>query len=393
MSLIYVGNDIGSTSTRTAVITDSRDFIRETSNYVVQYSPEHGDPSRKVSESASFEETLFVDIKIETEKPQIHPEIDAVVSRINNQKWLLGDIATNIATRPTQLSPGKRKSIQPHAYLNIISSTISWMKALGFNEVDTYFRTLLPPTEYQHAEFGPLIPRTLEGAKIKVTNLLTNEVFKINVRGADARPEGLAAVSSCMVDEHGNETELASSIETTLQILIDIGENTTDVVPILRGKPVTGKMATIGRGAKYTMSKLGALISDQYNFRPSMTDLRNAYNNGKLFIGNDNTDIQSLISTANKEFNMLLVDEMDINYLIQHNYDYHSINGFIFVGGGSIKSGPATISVPDHYKAHVRSVVDGIPFHSPSDVRMANIQGTRLQLVRMRNLQLANTQI
>ncbi|MEO2202464.1 hypothetical protein ABGV42_01755 [Paenibacillus pabuli] len=386
---IYAGVDTGSTMVRGTLVSEEQEMVGEYSNYVGTLDlKDNQDPKKKVSEDAPFVDTLLLKISI-THKQKVQNDVaNKLLTEINDKTWLAGNIAKNISANAVQLKPNVRKSIQVETYINALSSLVCMMKESDLREVNAHLRLLLPPTEFLEDNATKIVKSTLENSLIRIENKITDEVFTINLTTVDLRSEGQAAMAYALVDENGVPTKLAEQVQGSNFILFDGGENTFDVIRLENGKVIGGKIKTLAHGSKYTMSHLGGLIENQYKFRPSLEELRTIFDSGRLRIGANTVDVQSLISSANREYVNMWYSEFD-NYLITNGLNLQSIAGFIFVGGASKKSGEATTSMGDAFKAVVSQIVEGIPVYTPKDPRRANILGLQNQLRMLRDREFA----
>lgn len=387
---IYFGADTGSTGVRGAVASEEFEGIGEYSNYVAPFDiKDKQDPKKKINENATFVDTLLLGIHIKPRGKVTNDGASKMIQSINATPWLCGNVAKNIATNPTQLKPNVRKNKQIELYINAISAFTCLMKEHDISEAHSaHLRLLLPPTEYKEDEATAMISSVLNESVITITNIITDEEFVIHVDSIDFRSEGQAAMAYALVDEDGNPTELAPKVKESNFILFDCGENTLDIIRLEKGAIVGGKVKTLSHGSKFTMGHLAELIENQYKFQPSPDDLRTVFEKGSMQIGGRNVDVQSLISSANREYVNHWYPEFD-RYLITNKLPLQSIAGFIFVGGASKKSGEATTSLGDAFKAQVYQIVEGIPIFTPKDPRRANILGLLNQLRAMRDMAVA----
>lgn len=380
---IYHGADVGGSLTKSFTITNGNEFFEKHDNVCVKYDG-YIRTEDFVEEDDKFDAKLDLSVNISNRPSGDYKALAmAITNEINESRWLFGELARAVSTNNISLFNGMKMK-QVSYYLNIIVSIVSAMEKLGIRESDVTLGTLLPPKQYFHLE-KEIIAEILSG-RITVYNNITEQSFTINIdkESMVVKPESVIAFSSCFVDENGKVTDIGRDYASKFNIVIDIGENTTDIAGIRGGKPDPITFTSFDYAGALLMQYLSReIFRKTEGYEPTDSELKEAFSTGYLNLGANKEWIGEEISRANQEFAERLFRDLTQTYLITKDIKIQQIAAIMFIGGASIKIDKIK-SVKECLMELVRKESRYTASYSPEDVRMASIKGLADILKRIR---------
>lgn len=373
MTKLYLGTDVGGSLSKLFSIADGTEKFGDLNNYVLEHDG-YIDTNDRMIEEEGFKSWLDLSIKIEN-NPQGDYKTDCVkiTSKINNTRWLLGKLANYVSANASKLPIGV-KVRQYHFYLNIIAAIVVNMKERGIYDTDLDVGILLPARQYFQRD--KVMIQEILGGKLVVKNNLTNETFTIRINkdiNITVKPEAVVAITSCFV-ENGKLTEFGKEFATKFNLVVDIGENTTDLAGVKGNKPDPLSFHSFEYAGGLLIQYIETELQRKFGYYPSRDEVLQAIAEGYVTQGAGKEWVGEEVSEANRLLAEKLFTDFTQIYLLSKNYRIQQIASFIFVGGGSIKIKKIK-SVGEHFIELVKEQSKNAVLFSPKNIRQANIKG------------------
>jgi len=373
MTKLYLGTDVGGSLSKVFSITNGTEKFGDLNNYVWEHDG-YTDTHDHMAEEDGFKAWLDLSIKIDN-SPQGDYKTDCVkiTSKINNTRWLLGTLATSVSANASKLPIGVKVK-QYHFYLNIISAIVVNMEERNIFETDLDLGVLLPARQYFQRD--KIMIQEVLGGKITVKNNLTCEVFTIRLNKEEdimIKPEAVVAINSCFI-ENGKLTEFGKEFATKFNLVIDIGENTTDIAGVKGSKPESLSFHSFEYAGGLLIQYIEQELQRKLGYYPSREEVLQAITEGYVTQGAGKEWVGEEVSEANRQLAEKLFTDFTQIYLLTKNYRIQQIASFIFVGGGSIKIDKIK-SVGEHFIDLVKEQSKNAVLFSPKNIRQANIKG------------------
>lgn len=369
---IYLGADVGGSETKVFYINDGMENFFSENNYVLKHDG-YINTEDYIIDEEDYSTKLDLDIKIKAEpRGKLRLDCVKIINEINNNRWLVGRLANAVSVNATQLPLGMKVRTY-HYYINIITSIIMTMHELGLNKSEVKLGVLLPARQYFNLDKEMI--KEILGGEIEVTNNLTGEKFEIKIIKDDieVKPEAVVAFSSCFI-KNGKITNLGRRFIDKFNLVIDIGENTTDIAGIKAGKPDPVTFHSFDYAGALLLQYIERELQRKLGYYPVMGELRQAISTGYVNQGAGRVWVGEEVSIANREFAEKLFNDFTQYYLLGKGITIQQIASFMFIGGGSVKIDKIT-SVGEHFIELVRGKSKYAETYSPSEIRKANIQG------------------
>lgn len=371
---LIMGVDIGGSSNKIYTKYDGASEFNEYPNTVIKHDG-YIRIEDYINDDSKYQEKLDLTINIEAQpKSKYKEESSKIIEEINSNRWILGALSEAVSPSPEKLSYSTSKMKQKEYFLNIISALAIKMNKHDLSHWEVAIGCLLPPQNYFELE-KEIIEDILVG-RIHIRNNVTKESVEVKIRKDNliVKPEAVVAFNSAFFSE-GELTSLGKKYVDKFNIAIDIGQHTTDFAGIKEGKPLPVTFHTFKFAGGLLLQYLSKQIFRKYGgYIPTDKEIKRAYASGKLVLGNNAVDIQPEIEMANKEFAQKLFNEFNQYYLLNKDIHLQQIASFMFLGGGSIKTGEIK-SVPEFFMDLVHETSEHTIHYSPDYIRFANING------------------
>ncbi len=374
MEKIYHGTDVGGSLTKVFAIRENEEVSGKLDNTCLRHDG-YARTEDYIDEEDTFENKLDLSINISNKPSGEYKSIAmSITNDINGNRWLLGKLARSVSVNSETLYNGMKMK-QTAYYLNIISSITCMMEKLGLEEANISLGTLLPPKQYFHLE-KEIIAEVLAG-KVTVYNNLTNQYFSFEIDKEDIiiKPESVIAFSTCFISKEGKITDIGREYARKFNLVVDIGENTTDIAGIKEGKPEPITFTSFDYAGALLMQYLRKeIFRSTGGYEPTDNELKEAYGYGYLNLGANKEWVGEEISNANKEFAERLFRDFTQTYLLGKDIKMQQIAAIMFIGGGSIKIDKIK-SIGEYFMDLVKRESRFTASYSPEDVRFASIKG------------------
>ena len=375
MDKIYIGTDVGGSIIKSFTIYNGEERFQDKDNSVLKHDGYVNTSDYVVDESDPTTQ-LDLNVKIvNNPKGQFKLNVSKLTDEINNNRWLLGTLAKAVSTNSTKVQLGRGKMRQHQYYLNIIGSIVLDMKENGLKSADVTLGVLLPAKQFFDLE-KEMITELLS-SNIEVKNNLTGEIFNIRIREENIiiKPEAVVAFTSVFIGKDGKITDLGKTFAPKFNIVIDIGENTTDIAAVRQGKPDPLTFHSFDYAGSLLMQYFEREIYRKFEgYQPTAEELRSTYSKGTITLGVYEEWVGEEISQANEEFARRLFQDFTQIYLLGKDIKLPQIAAFMFIGGGSIKI-DKVLSVGEHFMNLVKEECKYVSSFSPDEIRLANIHG------------------
>lgn len=373
MTKLYLGTDVGGSLSKIFSISNGTEKFGDLNNYVWEHDGYINTQDHQ-AEDEGFKAWLDLSIRLEN-SPQgdYKAECLKITSKINNTRWLLGTLATSVSANANKLPIGVKVK-QYHFYLNIIAAIVVNMEERRIYDTDLSLGVLLPARQYFQRD--KVMIQEILGGKIVVKNNLTNKVFTIRLNKDEdimVKPEAVVAINSCFI-ENGKLTDFGKEFATKFNLVIDIGENTTDIAGVRGSKPESLSFHSFEYAGGLLIQYIEQELQRKFGYYPSRDEVLEAISTGYVTQGAGKEWVGEEISEANRLLAEKLFTDFTQIYLLTKNYRIQQIASFIFVGGGSIKLDKIK-SVGKHFIDLVKEQSKNAVLFSPKNIRQANIKG------------------
>lgn len=384
MDKIFHGVDIGGSTIKSFTIYNGVEKFDTKDNSVLKHDG-YVNTSDYVADESDSSTKLDLSIKISNNpKGQYKLNVTKITEEINNSRWLLGSLAKSVSTNSTKVQLGRGKMKQHQYYLNIIGSLILDMTRNKVNNAEVTLGVLLPAKQFFDLE-KEMITELLRSS-IEVKNNLTGEIYNILIKEENIiiKPEAVVAFTSVFIGPDGKITEIGKKYAPKFNIVVDVGENTTDIAAIRQGKPDPLTFDSFDYAGSLLMQYFEREIYRKFDgYQPTAEELRNTYSKGTITLGVCEEWVGEEISQANEEFARRLFQDFTQMYLLGKDIKLPQIAAFMFIGGGSIKI-DKVLSVGEHFMKLVKEECKYVSSFSPDEIRLANIHGLA-EVIRQEN--------
>lgn len=379
MAKVYVGVDAGGSETKVFSIRGGLEKFDCEDNKILKHDG-YINTGDYVIDEGDYKGQLDFSINIKAE-PEGRFKLESlkIINMINNNRWLVGELAGAVSTNATSLPLGMKVRTH-HYYINIISAIVKVMHEAGLQEADVKLGVLLPARQYFNLD-KEMVGEVL-GGEIEVENNLTGERFTIRVIKEDimVKPEAVVAFSSCFIKD-GKMTEIGKRYADRFNVVVDIGENTTDIAGIRGGKPDPVTFHSFDYAGALLMQYIEREVQRKVGYYLKEDELRQAVACGYIDQGAGRLWVGEEIAVANRGFAEKLYNDFTQYYLLGKGINLQQIASFMFIGGGSVKI-DKVMSVGESFTELARESSRMVESYSPEDIRGANILGLA-NLLRM----------
>ncbi len=204
---------------------------------------------------------------------------------------------------------------------------------------------LLPP---EQAEQQENLENDLKNLR-PVEFLLPSMTLKFNISSVNIQQEGYTAFYGTFIDRRTKEPRVSLMSEIMKRnLIIDVGDGTTDIMLVDQMKALESSKRTINIGGSNVRSFTRLITSKETgkSFEPSA--FIDALQTGVLGVGNSSMDITQYINEAKYNVAYKIVSEIK-EYLLATQIVPSSINNVLVVGGGTMQADNPVIETLGHY--------------------------------------------
>lgn len=389
--MMYLGIDVGASLSKTGLIKKNwEQSLKDYSNKIWAHDGEKKTSDYDLDDSKP-EKVLDLTIKFEQKKvEQFDKEVHSLITKIENQRWILGNLAEDMSSTHQGLQSDALKVVQEEFYLNAIGVIYSTIVEQGLNGDDLTVGLLVPPRDYFH-ELKEVLFGVLD-REITVTNNTTGKkiVIKLTRDRIVVKPESVVSFIACFTDAEGEMTEAGEKFGELMNVSVDMGHSTTDLAIMKEFRPQKNSFKTLDKATSQLLTYLSEEISrTKEGYLPNEAELVKAFHTGNLTQGATDVWVGEEVSAANKRFAQDLYKSV-FEYLRSHNLNFPQVAAFMFNGGGSIEIKNIK-SVRAYFMDEVKSVSKFTESFTPEEylsikhhVDFDATQGTKKQMAVVR---------